>query len=110
MNSLKNKRLSAILDSHDEILLVLHRKPPPSSTMVKYNITDSEWRDMANSQDYCCAICGKHQPKKRLAIDHDHKTGKIRGLLCSNCNTALGLLKDNISIAESAVKYLKRHK
>ncbi len=42
-----------------------------------------------------------------MAVDHDHKTGKTRGLLCSNCNRGLGLLKDSIQIVKNALKYLK---
>ena len=56
-------------------------------------------------------ICGKHADdnhNKRLYIDHDHETGKVRGLLCLQCNTALGLLKDNPKVLKKALKYLTR--
>lgn len=59
-----------------------------------------------------CAICGcdlNSSRYTRFAGDHDHKTGKLRGLLCTNCNTALGLMKDSILRLQSAVEYLKKH-
>lgn len=59
-----------------------------------------------------CAICGcvlNSSRYTRFAGDHDHKTGKLRGLLCSNCNTALGLLKDSPIRLKQALTYLERH-
>lgn len=59
-----------------------------------------------------CAICGNPEGSKRyktLTVDHCHTTEKIRGLLCSNCNRALGMFRDNLSILKSAVKYLRKH-
>ena len=50
-----------------------------------------------------CKIC-KHEDK--LVVDHDHKTGKVRGLLCASCNIALGRFNDNLNIMKNAVKYL----
>ena len=110
MNSLKNKRLSAILDSHSDILSEWHRTAPIPSAISKYGITRKQWEDMAHAQGYCCAICKTKQPKKRMAVDHCHDTGKVRGLLCSSCNMALGMIKDNILIAESLIRYLKDSK
>lgn len=52
-----------------------------------------------------CKICGSF-PKRKLSLDHDHKTGKIRGLLCNSCNMALGLFKDNTIFLLRASKYL----
>lgn len=43
---------------------------------------------------------------KKLSVDHCHKTGKVRGLLCSNCNTAIGLLKEDINVLKNAINYL----
>src|SRR4051812_3598070 len=54
-----------------------------------------------------CAICGGQSTKGRLHVDHNHKTGLIRGLLCRHCNAMLGFARDNSSILESATKYLK---
>lgn len=77
----------------------------------KFGINKEEQDAMLESQNHCCAICNKHESKCRrvLAIDHDHRTNKIRGLLCDNCNRCLGLLKDDLQVLESAVKYLKKY-
>ena len=65
---------------------------------------------MLKDQNYCCAICKKHQDEfdRRLAIDHDHSTGEIRGLLCSNCNASIGYALDDISILQNAISYLSK--
>lgn len=75
----------------------------------QYDITLLQYDEMLRQQSGSCAICGKKRPGGggRFHIDHDHKTGKIRGLLCSNCNRALGLMQDNFEILSAAARYLK---
>jgi hypothetical protein len=72
-----------------------------------YGITGAQYEMMHASQNGHCAICGKAEWHKNgnLSIDHDHKTGKIRGLLCNWCNYGIGFL-DNEKFMESARKYL----
>jgi len=73
-----------------------------------FGLTVSEYEEILKTQNGLCAICKKKQnAEKSLAVDHNHKTGNVRGLLCSNCNTALGLFKDSIVNLESAIIYLK---
>ena len=76
----------------------------------KYKLSESEIEQMSQKQNHCCAICSAPQSsfKNKLAIDHCHKTGKVRGLLCSNCNHALGKFKDKISILKKAIEYLRK--
>lgn len=64
----------------------------------RYNLSKEDWDRMFEKQNGCCAICGKHQSEfaKTLGIDHNHQTGKIRGLLCYNCNRALGLFYTDV--------------
>jgi hypothetical protein len=59
----------------------------------------------------CCKICKTHYSEfsKRLAVDHDHNTGKIRGLLCLYCNTGLGKFKDSTKLLNEAIKYLEEN-
>ena len=84
----------------------------------KYNITENEIEQLAAKQQHCCAICNKPETSlnnkrtivQNLAIDHCHKTGKVRGLLCSNCNIAIGKFKEDIDLLNSAIKYLKNNK
>lgn len=71
----------------------------------KYGLSRDEFEDLAESQQFLCKICGFDTDK--FFVDHDHITGKVRGLLCHNCNTLLGHAKDNPQILQSAISYLK---
>lgn len=68
-----------------------------------YNITQEEYISLLNKQNGKCKICGN---SKKLLIDHNHSTGQIRGLLCHNCNIALGHIFDNPVIASRLTQYL----
>ena len=71
----------------------------------KFVITLEDYEVMLAEQNSVCAICGGKDNKK-LAVDHDHKTGKVRGLLCVNCNHLLGRAKDELHILQQAINYL----
>ena len=68
-----------------------------------------DYTNLSELQDNKCAICKEDAStnKRRLAVDHCHKTGNVRGLLCGKCNTALGKFKDDIEILQNAINYLK---
>ncbi len=72
-----------------------------------YGITVKQYDQMVEDQNGTCAICGFSEFNKRLAVDHDHITGQIRGLLCAGCNTRLGIL-ENDEFCTKAKKYLRR--
>lgn len=72
-----------------------------------YGITLEDFKRMAEEQSSACAICCR--PAVKLCVDHDHATGKVRGLLCSGCNTALGGLRDSVTSATAAAAYLTKH-
>lgn len=72
-----------------------------------YGITPEDYATMAKAQSYVCAIC-KGTTKSRLHVDHNHATREVRGLLCSRCNTALGLLQDSPNLCREAAAYLTR--
>ncbi len=78
----------------------------------KYGITKSEYDKLLKEQDGACAICRKIEIRKRngkataLIVDHNHATGKVRGLLCHKCNTILGMAEDNINILANSITYL----
>lgn len=74
----------------------------------RFGLTKTEFENLLKSQAGRCAICGD-VPEKALHLDHNHQTNKIRGLLCSKCNTALGLLNDNPDTVEAAAVYLRRN-
>jgi len=76
----------------------------------KFGLTLEDYQDLLIGQHGKCAICGTTDtsPLPNFCVDHDHLTGKIRGLLCFKCNLMLGLIRDNIEILDSAVEYLNR--
>lgn len=80
-----------------------------------YGVTGDQYREMLAAQNYKCAICGcspdsqANAKKRYLSIDHDHATGKLRSLLCSSCNTALGHARDSSTLASKMADYLAKH-
>lgn len=74
-----------------------------------YGITLEQYNEMLLKQNNQCAICHKYNTalQKPLFVDHDHKTGKVRGLLCTKCNFMLGAIQDSVNILKYAIKYLK---
>ena len=93
-----------------------YRKRRPRNvrnTMLKkqYGISLDQWEDMYANQGGKCAICKNPEGAERYAnmsVDHCHTTGRVRGLLCNNCNRALGLFRDDPAVLASAVVYLKQ--
>jgi hypothetical protein len=74
---------------------------------AKYDMSLEDYQQEFEKQGGVCKICRKPEPKHRpLHIDHDHKTGEFRGLLCGNCNRALGLFHDEVEVLANAVIYL----
>ena len=72
-----------------------------------YGVTPQQYSDLVLEQGGKCKICGQLPNSKGLALDHCHTTGKVRGLLCSECNTGLGKFYDNIENLERAILYLR---
>lgn len=73
----------------------------------KYGMTEEAYKSMLGTQRGVCAICGGINDNGwELYIDHDHATGKVRGLLCHKCNVSLGLTGEKISTLENMIKYL----
>ncbi len=76
---------------------------------LRYGITIGQYETMLNSQEGKCLICSSKDSRGpgNLVVDHNHKTGKIRGLLCVPCNLMLGYAKDSYDILSSALSYVK---
>lgn len=73
-----------------------------------YGLTYAEYGRICEEQNSLCKICGKaNLSGKKLSTDHNHKTGKVRGLLCSKCNLGIGLFHDDINILKLVIEYLK---
>ena len=84
----------------------------------KYGINRQDYDAMRAQQEYCCAICGMHEDDaaeihgvkakyRKLAIDHCHESGNVRGLLCVRCNLMIGYALDNTRILDSGMTYLR---
>ena len=81
--------------------------------LAEFGITIDEYDRMLEKQEYKCAICGGigdvRNRYRMLSVDHDHKTGKVRGLLCFKCNFLLGNARDDVSILQKAIDYLEEN-
>jgi hypothetical protein len=91
------------------------RKEKNRNLMRMFNISIDDYEYLFKKQNGLCAICGFKEDRKHrngktfsLAVDHNHITGKIRGLLCSRCNMAIGGLRDSVEIIEKALMYIKQ--
>ena len=79
-----------------------------ASRAYKYGLEPEQYKEMHKAQQGKCAIC-KEEPKTKrgLHVDHDHETGKVRGLLCHGCNVALGSFKEDVTLLNKAIEYLR---
>jgi hypothetical protein len=80
----------------------------------RYGITLEQYDEMVAAQGGRCAICNKlpkgtSHTSRRLAVDHDHATGTVRGLLCSPCNTTIGMIEDSPGLLDRMRRYLGKH-
>ena len=72
-----------------------------------FKLTVSQYNELLKDQDYKCAIClAPHREDKKLAVDHDHVKGKVRGLLCDYCNRRLLIARNTTQVLERALWYL----
>lgn len=77
-------------------------------TLKQYGLTPTSYSRLLDYQLGGCAICGREPTKRRrLAVDHNHRSGKVRGLLCTRCNVGLGLFDESIERLLEAVSYLR---
>ena len=74
---------------------------------TKYNLTPDQYNKMLSDQNNCCKVCDIKMISPH--VDHCHTTGKVRALLCNNCNTGLGKLKEDTKIMQKLIEYVKEH-
>ena len=78
--------------------------------LKKYGLSARDYERLLNRHQGRCGICEMEMPEASLVIDHDHKTGTVRGLLCGGCNAGLGMFKDSPSSLTRAAEYLRRRR
>lgn len=83
-------------------------KSTTSYFLRTYGMTADDYNLLLEHQQNRCAICGDEPNEKRLSVDHCHETGRVRGLLCSLCNRALGGFRDDVRFLKNAIHYLER--
>lgn len=114
-NRTKDKRAKYLEENKD----VVAKRKRSYYLRSTFGITIEQYDEMEASQGGLCAICREPEivadPKnpavmKRLAVDHNHDSGKIRGLLCQRCNMGLGYFRDNDRLLNLAADYLQSHK
>ncbi|MCI0440747.1 MAG: endonuclease VII domain-containing protein [Chloroflexi bacterium] len=90
------------------------RKEKAYQLFYHYGITLEEYDAMVKKQKSVCAICKRapdpHKRQKALFVDHDHATGRVRGLLCNKCNTSLGGFSDSPFVLRAALDYLEENR
>jgi len=91
-----------------EVGEIYRTKKKNSDLLRRYGISLADFTTLRSKQFDLCSIC-KLKVGEKLVVDHSHKTGKVRELLCNPCNRALGYFKDNIQNLERAIGYLGRH-
>lgn len=119
VRDVRNEKLRALRKENPEPFREADRKrrerdpemPRRKRLRQHFGLTVAQYDAMLAAQGGCCAACGE-EPKSRLmgktlislAVDHDHATGKVRGLLCSNCNVSLGMLKDDVAKLQALIE------
>jgi Recombination endonuclease VII len=99
---ISKEKIEALLAKRDPWEL----KPYDPNEPHKYRISGKDLAELYDRQKNRCAICGE-EPPYGLVIDHNHKTGFIRGLLCRRCNTGIGCFQDDVHRMLAAVEYVK---
>lgn len=105
----ENRKDPAVRAKHNEDRALRH-------LMARYGVSADVYRAMHTAQNGLCANCGRSESLvdkrtgkvRRLSVDHDHTTGKIRGLLCNDCNTGLGKLGDTVEGIKRLLAYLEK--
>ena len=91
-----------------------NRRRQQVANLQRYGLSEDDYEAMYELQEGLCGVCGEPEIQRRedgseqlLSVDHDHRSGRIRGLLCSRCNTGVGLFRDNPALLRAAAEYLE---
>jgi hypothetical protein len=99
-----------LLNTWRETNYATYRSPKRKHELKKaYGITPEEYELLLDLQLFVCAICGTKEPggKGMFAVDHNHDTGDVRGLLCNRCNSGIGMLLEDVNLLQHAIDYLR---
>jgi hypothetical protein len=106
-------------DAHREYKRNYYKRPEVvrrvrnQQLLKAFGITVEQYDALLAKQGGKCAICGKERAslfEKHMAVDHDHETGAIRGILCEGCNVGLGFFLDNVTLLKNAIRYINAHR
>jgi hypothetical protein len=88
-----------------------HKTGRWNKLLKKHGLTKADWDAMLLAQDHKCAVCGRTDPVGNVGwhLDHDHLTGKVRGIVCLNCNSALGFVDDSVETLKRLIAYLEKY-
>jgi len=100
----KNKRAKEYFNDNRKELRAKHKNYNKIRRYKKYNLSLEEFNLLLTKSQNACQICKR---KEDLCIDHCHKTNKVRGILCKNCNTGIGMLQDDIEVLSKSIAYLE---
>lgn len=105
-----NKAQRSYRSSWDDEMRVRDAIRQRNVRLLRYGLTPDMFSRLLETQGSACAICRTQRwGKKGPMIDHDHKTKKVRGILCNKCNLGIGHMDDSVDILEHAIDYLKQH-
>jgi hypothetical protein len=115
---LANKKCSEKIKNNPELYLKALLKYRAYKLKIKFGVTLDDYNKMFEAQNGVCAICGKPETSvdwrtkniKYLAVDHDHQTGKVRGLLCSKCDRGIGYFDEERDLFYKVINYLNKYK
>lgn len=114
MREYRKRRYDAEPEKYRAVALAqYHRNKEKGAWLrIRYGLTTAGYAAMLADQGGCCAICGAapdgNTRYAKLGVDHDHATGKVRGLLCDQCNRGIGAFKDDPTRLRAAAQYLER--
>ncbi len=106
--ALKRAETPHLEEGRQRLLNKLHslRYPDDAQRFRKYALSPLEYQRILAQQNGVCAIC--REPDRELCVDHDHKSGRVRALLCGGCNSAIGFLRESPLLARAAATYLEQ--
>ena len=110
----KRRASPELLQKHADWIVKLRREKPHEYAIYRirnrYKVSVEEAERLLKQKQLGCEACGVKPTEARMHIDHDHKTGKVRGILCHHCNVVLGMVGDDINHIEAVICYMERNR